>query len=55
MSLGEVCHSQNHYVMTIERKADYGSTCPDSSSARLGERRNYPSSNQIEMLASQFQ
>jgi hypothetical protein len=31
MCLGEVCHSQNHYVMTIERKADYGSTCPDSS------------------------
>jgi hypothetical protein len=33
MGLGEVCHSQNHYVMTSERKADYGSTCPDSSPA----------------------
>src|SRR5580704_5704294 len=33
MRLGEVCHSQNHYVMAGDGKADYGSTCPDSSLA----------------------
>jgi hypothetical protein len=33
VSLGEVCHRQNHYVMAWEFRADYGSTCPDSSPA----------------------
>jgi hypothetical protein len=30
VSLGEVCHSQIHYVMTGKGQADYGSTGPDS-------------------------
>jgi len=47
MSLGEVCHSQNYYVTGGEPKADYGSTCPDSSLARVEEPLNCPSSNQI--------
>jgi hypothetical protein len=35
VSLGEVCHSQDHYVTAGRCRADYGSTCPDSS---CGER-----------------
>src|SRR3984885_1636306 len=35
VSLGEVCHSQIHYVMSCESKADYRSACLNSSSASL--------------------
>lgn len=34
VSLGEVCHSQIHYVMRDEGRADHGSTCPDSGIVR---------------------
>jgi hypothetical protein len=47
VSLGEVCHSQNHYVTTGHGRADYGSTCPDSSPASVEKLVKRPSINQI--------